>query len=247
MSKSNSKSTFILSFIAFCILFALAAVLCLRLSFKYINIPTSANTVTTVIIDAGHGGEDGGTTGTNGILEKELNLIIAKKLYDYLCNLGVSAVMTRTDDTLLYDKNSDYIGHKKLLDAKERLRIASSYTAPIFISIHQNSFTESKYSGAQIYYSPNSPDSQRLAIHIEHAIRASLQPENNRKSKPTGGRIYILDRLECTAVLVECGFLSNPAECELLCSEEYQNKLCTILAEAVTDFIKNNSQFSVGT
>ncbi len=240
MKKTYSSKIFILSFIAFCIIFVIIASLFTFLSGNIFFSVSSYNEETilpTVIIDAGHGGEDGGTVGVNGALEKDLNLILAKKLAEYLEALGVRVVLTRSEDILLYDRNADYMGHKKLLDAKERLRITEAHENAIFVSIHQNAFTDGKYSGAQIYYSPNALQSKQLALTIENAIRSSLQPENKRAAKPSSGRIYLLDRLECPAVLVECGFLSNNNECELLCNEEYQNRLCAVLASAIFEYI----------
>ena len=113
----------------------------------------------TVIIDAGHGGEDGGTSGENGVLEKELNLDLAKRVNELFKAAGINTVMTRDEDRLLYDPLSDYKGRKKILDMQERLRIASKHDNAIFISIHMNSFPEKKYSGLQVYYSNNNTDS----------------------------------------------------------------------------------------
>ncbi len=242
MKKIISRKAFMLSFIAFCLLFIIVCTL-FSYAVGYIkrpNLPTLEAAPTqfpVIVIDAGHGGEDGGTVGVNGILEKELNLTLAKKLSVFLSALGLRVVLTRNEDILLYDRNADYMGHKKLLDAKERLRIVQSLDNAVFVSIHQNAFSESKYSGAQIYYSASSPQSKQLAALLEDAIRSCLQSDNHRVSKPSSGRIYLLDRISTTAVLVECGFLSNPDECELLCSEDYQNKLCAVLAAAIFTFI----------
>ena len=190
-----------------------------------------------VVIDAGHGGEDGGAIGVNGCLEKDLNLSMARKLYELLCSMDIDCAMTRDSDTLLYDKTQNYQGKKKRLDMRERLRIASSYPNAIFISIHQNSFPSEKYSGLQIYYSENSPSSFTLAQGIERGIKAVLQHDNSRTAKPSDGNVYLLDSLSCPAILVECGFLSNAEECDRLCDDDYQNELCSLLAVEIERFL----------
>lgn len=178
----------------------------------------------TVIIDAGHGGEDGGTSGQNGILEKDLNLDVAKKLDSLLRSAGINTVMTRNDDRLLYDPLSDYKGRKKILDMHERLRIANSCENAVFLSVHMNSFPQEKYCGLQVYYSRNSIDSMRFAESVQGTVSKYLQPQNERKIKQ-GKDIFLLDRLKMPAILVECGFLSNKDECSLLSTEEYRDKL----------------------
>ena len=191
----------------------------------------------TVIIDAGHGGEDGGAIGKNGAYEKDINLEIAKKLKAILDANSIPCALTRTTDILLYDRNVDYEGKKKKLDLLARKEFAEGYDNAIFISIHQNSYPKEQYSGFQAYYSPNDPSSISLALSIEDSIRASLQPQNNRASKQADSSIYLLDNLQCPSVLLECGFLSNREECAMLCNEEYQNKLCEAIALGIINFI----------
>ena len=164
-----------------------------------------------IVIDAGHGGEDGGAIGINGGYEKDVNLAVALILRDILTEKGLNVIMTRSEDILLYDKDSDYEGHKKEQDLLNRRKIAETYEDPIFISIHMNSFPIEKYNGLQVYYSKNTPSSMELANKIQTNARQHLQIPNKRTTKPSDG-IYLLDRLKCTAVLVECGFLSNPEE-----------------------------------
>ena len=198
----------------------------------------------TVVIDAGHGGEDGGTVGVNGAYEKNLNLSIAKKLGKTLEAKGVNAVLTRDEDILLYDKNSDHVGHKKEQDLLNRRRIAEGYENAIFVSIHMNSFPDPKYSGLQVYYSSNDQASASLAGRIQSITRQKLMPENQRQIKKDDGSIYLLDRLNCPAVLVECGFLSNPAECDRLCDEGYQRDLSTCIADAIIEHINSQKDMS---
>ncbi len=193
-----------------------------------------------VVIDAGHGGEDGGAVGVDGTLEKEVNLKVALLVQDMLAASGVSSVMTRTDDVMLYDlygELSDYKGKKKLYDLKNRLRFAEEREDAVFVSIHMNSFGVSKYSGLQIYYSPNNESSQLLAETVRAASAAYLQPENKRESKPAGSAIYILHRISRPAILVECGFLSNPDECNALSTDAYQRKLALVISSALAEYI----------
>ncbi len=195
------------------------------------------NNLPTVIIDAGHGGEDGGTVGCDGSKEKDINLKIAKKLQNHLDAIGIPSLLTRSEDILLYDRNTDFLGHKKVLDMAARRKIVESHGNAIFISIHQNSFPEPKYSGFQIYYSQNNSSSKVLCNTIEGSIKSLLQPNNARKAKPSAGNIYLLEKLSCPAVLLECGFMSNPTECALLNSEVYQNKLCAVLCSSIVDYL----------
>ena len=190
-----------------------------------------------VIIDAGHGGEDGGTIGKNGVYEKDINLSIALLLRDMLAANGIETVLTRSEDILLYDKNSNYHGQKKIQDLATRRRIAESYENAVFVSIHMNAFPEEKYSGLQVYYSKNDETSKALAENIQGLTKEKLMPANERKCKAADSNIYLLDRLDCPAVLVECGFLSNPAECARLSDSEYQKQLALCLCAAVAGYL----------
>ena len=195
----------------------------------------------TVIIDAGHGGEDGGAVGKNGVYEKELNLLIASDLRDMLRANGINVIMTREEDIMLYDKNADYKGRKKMLDLAARLKIAESYEDCVFVSIHMNSFPQEKYSGLQVYYSGNSEDSLALADKIQLSVCEYLQKDNTRKTKKASGNIYLLDRIRSPAVLIECGFLSNSEECSLLCTEEYRRKLTMSIFCGINEYISENN------
>jgi N-acetylmuramoyl-L-alanine amidase len=211
--------------------------------------PDTAPRPTVYVIDAGHGGEDGGAVGhINGtdVLEKDINLAIAQALASLLRESGASVVLTRETDTLLYDRNVDYQGRKKALDMAARLAIvekAKQTGDVIFISIHQNTFTSPAYRGLQVYHSANTPASALLAQVIQDTARQQLAPDNDRKIKP-GGDIYLLKQLSCPAVLVECGFLSHPEECAALTSEEYQNRVayavfCALRAYAAQQLPEN--------
>lgn len=201
----------------------------------------SADAVTgpvTVVIDAGHGGEDGGCIGADGTLEKDLNLTIAKNVSDMLSASGVSVRLVRQDDALLYDMYGDledYTGKKKTYDLKNRVRFAKESECEIFVSIHMNKFTQPEYNGLQVYYSGNDSDSITAALRIQEHVRDYLQPDNDRQIKRAGSNIYLLHRLQMPAVLVECGFLSNPYELENLKDPEYQKKLSLCITAGILD------------
>lgn len=196
---------------------------------------TSAPRPITVVIDAGHGGEDGGAVSASGIYEKDLNLAIAKQLCDLLTANGVTVVMTRTTDTLLYDRNVDYHGRKKALDLAARRKIAEETENAIFVSIHMNAYPLPQYSGLQVWYSKHHPESHTLADTLQSNAQRVLQPQNNRKTKAAGSNIYLLHHLTCPAILVECGFLSNAAEAEQLNTPEYQKELAFVIALAILE------------
>ena len=201
------------------------------------HIVSSGSALPSVIIDAGHGGEDGGAVGINGILEKDINLSIANILRDMLASRGINVIMTRTEDILLYDRNVDYKGRKKILDLSARLKIANENENCVFVSIHMNSFPEAKYSGLQVYYSKNSELSKALADSIQNTVKTHLQPDNSRLTKKADSSIFLLDRCDNPSVLVECGFLSNPNECAKLCSEDYRKKLSLAIIDGICSYI----------
>lgn len=190
----------------------------------------------TVIIDAGHGGEDCGAIGVNGVYEKDLNLTIANLVGEQLTEAGYAVVYTRTEDKLLYTEEENIKGIRKISDLKNRCKIAAEYDDSIFISIHMNSFADAKYSGLHVYYSPESDASQSLAYAIQNKVRTDIQPNNNRVPKP-GKNIFILENVDNTAVLVECGFLTNPEECENLSEKEYQKRLSFSIVCGIIEYM----------
>lgn len=208
-----------------------------------VNSNTDVSKYKTVIIDAGHGGEDGGASSAAGLVEKDVNLEISKLLCEMLRANGVNAIMTREDDRLLYDRNVDFKGRKKKLDLAARLTIADTTPDAVFVSIHMNSYTNPKYSGLQVWYSPNDPDSSALAELIRSNNKSTLQPENTRKTKVATSSIFLLDNATCPAVLVECGFLSNPAEAALFETDEYKQKVAAMLFDSITEFLENSASY----
>lgn len=188
------------------------------------------------VIDPGHGGEDAGAVATDGTLEKDLNLQISSLLTTVLELNGCSVALTRDDDRLLYDHFgdlTDYTGQKKVYDLKNRLKIAEERENSIYVGIHMNKFPSEKYSGLQIYYSTQNDLSHALATDVRAAVVGALQPQNKRQTKPSLGSIYVLDNAKIPAILIECGFLSNGEELELLKNHEYQKKLCITLFSAL--------------
>ncbi len=202
---------------------------------------TSASKYSTVIIDAGHGGEDGGASSANGLVEKDVNLEIAQILRDMLEANGVDVIMTREDDRLLYDRNTNYQGRKKKLDLAARLAIADATPDAIFISIHMNSFSDPRYSGLQVWYSPNNANSADLAEIIRRENQTELQLNNTRKCKEATSAINLLHNAKCPAVLVECGFLSNPDEASLFETHDYRQRVAFMLFCSITEFLNNTS------
>ena len=190
-----------------------------------------------IIIDAGHGGEDPGALSKNGELEKDLNLSVALTLGELLEKEGFVVVYTRTEDKMLYLPEENVRGKRKRSDLRERKRIAESYPEAIFISIHMNSFSDERYSGLQVYYSGKNGESELLASKIQSSVKNKLQKNNERKTKP-GKDIYLLENIENTAVLIECGFLSNEEEAALLSQKEYQKELSFSIFCGIIEYIK---------
>lgn len=177
------------------------------------------------IIDAGHGGLDGGTSSSDGLLEKDINLEIALRLDEMLRFFGYKTVMTRTNDTSLHDANAKTIRAQKTSDLHNRMKIMDSTPDAVLISIHQNHYSESKYNGAQVFYAPSSERSKALAQCVQQSIVTQLQPENARQIKPSGASIYILYKAKIPAIMVECGFLSNHAETQKLKTSVYRTEM----------------------
>ena len=194
-----------------------------------------------VIIDAGHGGEDGGAV-VNGISEKDINLCIANDLSDMLRLFGCEVTQVRDTDVSVYSDGAQTLREKKVSDLKNRSELFNSDSDNTVVSIHQNKFENSKYSGTQIFYSVNDPDSVKLAESIRTAVVMLLQPDNTRELKPAGSDIYILDNAKVPAVIVECGFLSNDSEREKLNDSEYQKKLAFAIAMGVLDYSNNKKE-----
>lgn len=188
-----------------------------------------------IVIDAGHGGEDGGATSCTGVSESGINLDIALRLNDLLHLLGYQTKMIRTTDTAVYTQGTT-IAEKKLSDLKERVRIVNATENAIFVSIHQNHFSDARYWGAQVFYPENS-ESEALANALQQAFLKSINQGSNRKTKKASG-VYVMEHISCPAILVECGFLSNfEEECRLR-TPEYQKNLACVMASCLSGYLQ---------
>ncbi|MGN0452935.1 MAG: N-acetylmuramoyl-L-alanine amidase [Ruminococcus sp.] len=194
----------------------------------------------TVIIDAGHGAEDGGAVSSGGLLEKDINLSIALTLEKLFRQSGFDVIMTRTDDAALYDATAATIREKKVADIHKRTEIVNSDKNNILISIHQNKFDDSVCKGAQIFFSSNNIQSEALAENVRSAVVGLIQNDNTRKCKKATSSIYILHHAEVPAIMVECGFLSNHEEEKLLSTEEYRNSMAFAVYSGFLEFYYNN-------
>ncbi len=188
-----------------------------------------------VVIDAGHGGEDCGAVGTTGVYEKVLNMQISLEIGEALKSRGYTVVYTRTEDKLLYTSAENIKGIRKISDLKNRCKIANSYPDAMFISVHMNSYSEAKYQGLQVYYAESKPESSALAGKIQANVRSRLQKNNKRQIKKGEG-IYVLENTEPVSVLVECGFLTNDAECKKLSEKEYQKQLSFAIVCGIIEY-----------
>ena len=188
----------------------------------------------TVIIDAGHGGEDGGATSCTGILESKLNLDISLRLNDMMHLLGMQTLMIRDTDRSIYT-TGETISQKKVSDLRERVRIINEANNALVVSIHQNTFPDGQYWGAQVFY-PNTAGSRELAAILQNQLQTSLMPNNDRKCKPSKG-VYLMEHIQCTGILLECGFLSNPQEEALLRDSKYQKSLCAVIASVCSQYL----------
>lgn len=188
----------------------------------------------TIVIDAGHGGIDGGATSCTGKLESMFNLEIALKLNDLLHLLGYDTVMIRTTDRSVYTQG-ETIAAQKASDLKERVRIVKETENAVLVSIHQNTFSDSRYSGAQVFYGPEG-ESQALAGALQTAFCGSINSGSNRKCKKADG-VYLMQHIDCTGVLVECGFLSNSEEEAKLRDVDYQRNICCVIASTLSQFL----------
>jgi N-acetylmuramoyl-L-alanine amidase len=196
-----------------------------------------ANGSPPILIDPGHGGEDGGAIGIDGTIEAGINLAIAQKLNSFLRALGYQTTMTRTTDVAIYDPGTSTLRAKKTSDLHNRYALMEAMPPNgLFVSIHQNHFTAEKYHGTQVFYSKNNPESSILAQDIQNRVVKFLQPNNTRKIKPSGTEIYLLYEATHPAVLVECGFLSNYAETQDLKNSGYQDMMAFAIAGGILDY-----------
>lgn len=191
-----------------------------------------------LIIDAGHGGEDGGAV-VGDVLEKDINLDISYDTADLLKLFGFDVSMTRSSDNALTNEGKD-VKQRKYNDMKMRLDMYNSSADNVIISIHQNKFSSASSHGAQVFYSPNNENSLRLAESMRNSVVSMIQPDNERECKKAGKEIYLLKNTDNPAVIVECGFISNQNERKLLLEKSYQKKMALAVTTGFLDYYHGN-------
>ena len=189
----------------------------------------------TIIIDAGHGGEDGGAVSSNGVSEAQINLNIALKLQNLLEQSGATVVLTRSDENAIYDIDKKTLRQKKNSDLKNRVKIGNTSSADIFVSIHLNKIDQSQYYGWQTFYKNGNEQGKKLATCIQNNLNEAIQKENKRTPLKISD-VYIIKNVEIPTTIVECGFLSNPEEEKQLQTDEYQNKLAWGIYNGIMDY-----------
>lgn len=198
----------------------------------------AANTKPIIIIDPGHGGVDGGAVGVDGTVEKDINLKIALRLRDVLTNAGFTVIMTRDTDISIHSSSANTIREKKVSDLKNRLAMTELYPDSILISIHQNTLDNHSVTGAQVFYSPNDPGSAVLAQYVQDEFNKNIQTKN-KEIKPAGKNLYLFYNADNTAILAECGFLSNSGEEALLNTSEHQDKIVYSIYSGLLRYLKD--------
>lgn len=189
-----------------------------------------------IVLDAGHGGADGGCVSVNEKLEKDINLNILLSLRDMLNVMGYDTQCTRESDISIHDEGIQGLGKQKKSDMNNRLALFNKYDNAIAISIHQNQFTDEKYSGAQMFYCPKVAASEQLARIMQKQFVSKLQPDNTRETKPVGDELFLLNNAKCPAVMIECGFLSNHEEAAKLEDENYQKQVAFTIFSGISEY-----------
>lgn len=217
----------------------LAVCLCVLAGVSWLGgqraVPASAVAVPdgkrTLILDAGHGGEDGGASTASGEKESDINLAIVLKAQALMVFLGEEPQLTRNRDVSLHSDGAETIRQKKVSDLKNRVALVEKTPNALLISVHQNHFTDSRYSGSQVFFNKGDQN-QQWGERVQEVFRQMLAPGNERKAKPMPDSIYLFEHVSCPAILVECGFLSNGEEASLLSTDAYQRKVALALAGA---------------
>lgn len=184
----------------------------------------------TVVLDAGHGGEDGGAVSISGQVESNLNLAIALRLDQLFGLYGVPVEMLRSEDRSLHDREAETLRQKKVSDLHNRAARVEEVENATLISIHQNSFPEAYYHGAQVFFA-DTEGSEALAVQTQDTLR-QIDPSNTRQAAKVAGTVYLMNHVSCRAILVECGFLTNVEEEAKLISPKYQTQLAAALCSA---------------
>lgn len=234
------KKSIIAIITAFLIILSAMLYLTFMANFSAAEASSMPITQKTVIVDAGHGGDDGGAIGIDGTVEKDINLDIALKLEKILKFYGFNVIMTRTQDVMTCDDGLDSLRKRKISDIHNRFELMRKNPDAIFISVHQNKFEDSSQHGTQVFYSGNDERSKELAKAIQTSVTLTLQRKNDRVVKKSGSGIYLLYHAKIPAVLVECGFISNSEEVKKLKDESYRMKLAILIADGLLKYLSNH-------
>ncbi|HBM00536.1 MAG: N-acetylmuramoyl-L-alanine amidase [Ruminococcus sp.] len=234
------KKSIIAIITAFLIILSAMLYLTFMANFSAAEASSMPITQKTVIVDAGHGGDDGGAIGIDGTVEKDINLDIALKLEKILKFYGFNVIMTRTQDVMTCDDGLDSLRKRKISDIHNRFELMRKNPDAIFISVHQNKFEDSSQHGTQVFYSGNDERSKELAEAIQTSVTLTLQRKNDRVVKKSGSGIYLLYHAKIPAVLVECGFISNSDEVKKLKDESYRMKLAILIADGLLKYLSNH-------
>lgn len=234
------KKSIIAIITAFLIILSAMLYLTFMANFSAAEASSMPITQKTVIVDAGHGGDDGGAIGIDGTVEKDINLDIALKLEKILKFYGFNVIMTRTQDVMTCDDGLDSLRKRKISDIHNRFELMRKNPDAIFISVHQNIFEDSSQHGTQVFYSGNDERSKELAEAIQTSVTLTLQRKNGRVVKKSGSGIYLLYHAKIPAVLVECGFISNSDEEKKLKDESYRMKLAILIADGLLKYLSNH-------
>lgn len=232
MNNEKSNGSLLIYFLI-AILLILTASILQQIYIRWIrdDVDTAADpsVLRTVILDAGHGGFDGGAVSVTGTAEKTLNLDTTLTLAALLKAQGYRVILTRETDTELTHEDG---GSRKMQDLKGRLSVMTENPNLPFLSIHMNKFPQAQYHGLQVYYTPNDPSAKSLADTVQSTVKDGLQPANDRATKPATSAIFLLHKATSPAILIECGFLSNEEEARRLEDPTYRNALCLAVATA---------------
>ena len=234
------KKSIIAIITAFLIILSAMLYLTFMANFSAAEASSMPITQKTVIVDAGHGGDDGGAIGIDGTVEKDINLDISLKLEKILKFYGFNVIMTRTQDVMTCDDGLDSLRKRKISDIHNRFELMRKNPDAIFISVHQNKFEDSSQHGTQVFYSGNDERSKELAEAIQTSVTLTLQRKNDRVVKKSGSGIYLLYHAKIPAVLVECGFISNSDEVKKLKDESYRMKLAILIADGLLKYLSNH-------
>lgn len=193
----------------------------------------------TLILDAGHGGEDGGAVSANGDKESDINLAIVLRMDQMLGFCGVPAVLTRADDRSIHDASAVTLREKKVSDLHNRVALVAETDGAVLLSIHQNSYQDSRYFGAQVFYR-DAPVSKSWGEATQEILRSELDQSNKRTAKPIPNTVYLMNHIDCPAILVECGFMTNREEVARLLTSDYQKKMATVLTGACLQYLQTS-------